>query len=53
MFKKTCENKVLLEKIGDVIERVENFKTDNDEKRLSMTLHLIELVTELKGGDNE
>lgn len=52
-FKKTCDNRILLEKIDRVIESVETFKAENDEKKLNRTLQLIELVTELKGGDNE
>ena len=52
-FKKSCENRVLLEKIDRVVESVETFKAENDEKKLSRTLQLIELVTELKGSDNE
>lgn len=52
-FKKTCENRILLEKIDRVIESVETFKAENDDKKLNRTLQLIELVTELKGGDNE
>lgn len=47
-FKKTCENKVLLEKIDRVIKSVESFKSEAEEKKLSRTLQLIELVSELK-----
>ena len=52
-FKKTCENRFLLEKIDRVIENVENFKSESDEKKLSRTLQLLELVSELRGGDND
>ena len=52
-FKKTCNNRVLLEKIDSVIENVETYKTENDDKKLNRTLQLIELVTELKGGEDE
>lgn len=52
-FKKNCDNRVLLEKIDRVIENVETFKTESEEKKLGRTLQLIELVSELNGGDNE
>lgn len=52
-FKKSCNNRVLLEKIDSVIENVETYKAENDDMKLNRTLQLIELVTELKGGDNE
>ncbi len=52
-FKKNCDNRVLLEKIDRVIENVETFSIETDEKKLSRTLQLIELVSELKGGENE
>lgn len=52
-FKKTCDNRVLLEKIDKVIDSVETFRTEHDENKLSRTLQLIELVSELKGGNNE
>lgn len=50
-FKKNCKNEILLEKIDRVIENVESFKTENEDKKLSRTLQLIELVSELKGVD--
>lgn len=52
-FKKSCDNKILLEKIDRVIENVETYKTENDDIKLNRTLQLIELVTELKGGEDE
>lgn len=52
-FKKTCNNKILLEKIDGVISYVENFKTESEETKLSRTLQLLELVSELKGAENE
>jgi len=52
-FKKNCDNKYLLEKIDRVVASVENFSSESDEKKLSRTLQLIELVSELKGGENE
>jgi len=52
-FKKTCQNRVLLEKIDRVITNVESFRTESEDKKLSRTLQLIELVSELKGGDDE
>ena len=52
-FKKICNNKFLLEKIDRVIESVENFSSESEEKKLSRTLQLIELVSEIKGGEDE
>ena len=52
-FKKTCDNRILLEKIDKVIESVETFKAETNDKKLNRTLQLIELVTELRGGDDE
>ena len=52
-FKKSCGNKILLEKIDYVIENVETYKAESDDMKLNRTLQLIELVTELKGGEDE
>lgn len=52
-FKKTCNNAVLMEKIDRVIESVSDFKPTTEESNVSKTLQLLELVSELKGNDNE
>ena len=52
-FKKKCDNGILLEKIEKVIKNIDEFKVTAEEKNLAKTLHLLELVSELKGGDND
>jgi hypothetical protein len=52
-FKKSCNNDTLLEKIDKVIKNIEDFKTTNESADLSKTLQLLELVSELKGKDDE
>lgn len=52
-FRSTCNNKILLEKIDRVISNIENFKISTDEKELTKTFQLLELVSELKGGEND
>ena len=52
-FKKKCDNGILLEKIEKVIKNIDEFKVTTEEKNLAKTLQLLELVSELKGGDND
>ena len=52
-FKKSCSNSVLLEKIDRVISGVESIAAEGEDRRLERTLQLVELVSELKGEENE
>jgi hypothetical protein len=52
-FKTACSNNVLLEKIDKVIKNVESFNSVDESTNLSRTLQLLELVSELKGENDE
>lgn len=52
-FKKNCENKFLLEKIDRVVQNIEKFPALNEEESVKRTLKLLELVSELKGDNDE
>ena len=52
-FKANCQNSVLLEKIDTVVQNIENFESVDEGTNLSRTLQLLELVSELKGENDE
>lgn len=52
-FKQSCKNSYLLEKIDNVIKNIEDFKPTDEAANLSKTLQLLELVSELKGKNDE
>ena len=52
-FKNSCKNEVLLEKIDRVIKNIEGFNEVDESTNLSRTLQLLELISEIKGEDDE
>jgi hypothetical protein len=50
-FKRTCDNKILMEKINDVCHRVESLQEVKSDDVIAKTLHLVHLIEEMEDKD--
>ena len=50
-FKRTCDNKILMEKINDVCRRVESLQEVKSDDVIAKTLHLVHLIEEMEDKD--